>query len=722
MAIIQGEAQVGKTCIKSLILGLPYSEVSTSCIEAPCMAFSINRYGRTDGNKWSLISDDEMDDTIIAELQKNASNLEDLNEMAQGPGDNAANKQNDGVANKHNDGVTAVKTAGLQLNREISHKTLSTSNQKSNAVQNPNGSKEVFNQPPKDIGNGTPMLHKKEIKEVKDFDVLALLNKRCHASKYGFHRDWLYFFDSGGQIQFQKLLSAFMPCSSVLVLVVNLAKDLSDQSSTSMKIRRPDGKIDEIVTDEYSLKVEDVLKQVLSAVASNTRQFKLIMDGQQHIKAPKNEKLQVITIGTHRDKYDELEKGTKIEDIKTKRGRLKSILKSKSIQIAYKDDTHVLHEVDGKKAERGEFDDPAIETIGNALKQQAYQIEVPLKWHYFGVLLRKKAKDGILTLSSCRQIGKLLHMSEGDVQSALQFFHALKLLFYYHDSPAKYIVFVKLDAVINIIRELMIAVRKPLDELGAGPDEKAELATKGFLSIKVFKKHAGALEGNESILLRLFEHLKIAALIPTNEEDEVFLMPALLPVKNISGSSTFSKTPPLLFYFNEEPVPMGLFCAVIVRLLTYLGDKKWHIITKERNFSNFFTLQKKINKYKMCKVLLVEQLYCIAIYCEELHHRQNINDSMKKAINDVMKDKNIDYEKPVTTFYCPCKDKEQHVATVEDNVLIMCSRTGEWQDLSDSQCDEYWSWFMTQQEIDQAKRERQEDKPIGTLEGEFKLN
>ena len=51
VAIIQGEAQVGKTCIKSLILELPYNEVtcSTSLIEAPCMAFgsfSINRYSK----------------------------------------------------------------------------------------------------------------------------------------------------------------------------------------------------------------------------------------------------------------------------------------------------------------------------------------------------------------------------------------------------------------------------------------------------------------------------------------------------------------------------------------------------------------------------------------------------------------------------------------------------------------------------------------------------
>ncbi|XP_019862402.1 PREDICTED: uncharacterized protein LOC109591029 [Amphimedon queenslandica] len=508
-----------------------------------------------------------------------------------------------------------------------------------------------------------------------------------------------------------------MPCSSVLVLVVNLAKNLSDQSSTLMKL--PDGTI---VVDKYSLKVEDMLKQVFSVVASNTKHFRSMIKNQRHIKPPKNEKLQVITIGTHGDECD---KGVK--DIEKKSAELKSILRSKSIQIAYKDNAQLLHEVDGSKAKRGEFDDdPAINAIRKALNEQAYQIEVPLQWHCFGVILRNEAKDtGILELSSCEEFGESLGMSKDDVQSALQFFHALKLLFYYHDSPAKGIVFVKLDAVINIIRKLMIAVCKPRSTLEAGPDELAQLASKGYLSMNVLKMYAGALEGREDILLGLFVHLKIAALIQTgesdqtNEEDAVFLMPALLPVKDVSDASTFSKTP-LLYYFNDEPVPMGLFCAVIVQLLSYPDDEKWHIITKEHNFSNFFTIQKKINKYRMCKVLLVEQLYCIEIYCEEPRHRPSANKCIKKAINYVIEDKISNYEKPVATFYCPCKDKKQHIATVEDNVLIKCSRTDEWQDLSDSQCDEYWSWFMTQEELDEAKCERQEGNPSSTLEGDPK--
>ena len=718
MAIIQGEAQVGKTCIKSLILELPYNEVSTSCIEAPCVAFgnfSINRYGKTNNNRWRLVSDDEMDGIVIAELKEIASYSKYPNKIIRSP--TAANRTMDqSVRDIEAMSYASVLCLCLMHLCPTSPEVALTSN----AVQdlNTEDSLPVVNSPIEDIDVPIPVLHEERIDVhveeafendlVQNYDVHKYLKEKYHTSKVGFDRDWLYFFDSGGQIQFQKLLLAFMPCSSVLVLVVNLSKSLSDRSSTSMKL--PDVTIN---VNEYSLKVDDMLRQVISAVDSNTKQFRSIIEGQQHIKPPKNEKLQVITIGTHRDIYNKQGKG--IEDIKTKRGKLKSMLQSESIQIAYKDDTNLLHEVDGREAKHdGEFDDPAIETISKALNEQAYEIEVPLKWHYFGVILRNESKEtGMLKLSSCIGFGKLLDMSKKEVTSALNFFHALKLLFHYHDSPAKDIVFVKLDAVINVIRKLMITVCKPLDELKVGPDKIAQLAAKGYLSIEVLEKNAGVLKGNENILLGLFEYLKIAALIQTDEKDAVFLMPALLPVKDVSD--VFAT--PLLFYFNDEPVPMGLFCAVIVQLLTYSGDEKWHIITKERNYSNFFTLQKN---YSPCQVILVEQLYCIEVYCEDCFFRQDTKNSIKKAINDAMNKKLTN--RPVPAFYCPCKDKVDDIAKVQiqdstNKVFIKCDTTG-YQKLSDSQCDEYWSWFITQQEIEQAKLERQKDEPNSTLEGE----
>ena len=711
VAIIQGEARVGKTSIKSLILKLPYSEVSTSCIEAPCMAY-INRFSSNDGVSYKLVSDDEMDDIVIAKFKEIASHLKNLNKdikrhavtnkpIQQDVTDKAAKSHAPNIINP-----TSPKAA-----------TSFTPNKVQNLNIEDSGVPAVVDSP---VDNIDEPVHEEKIQDVEgtkdkqNFDVFKQLTSKYRTSKVGFDRDWLYFFDSGGQIQFQKLLLAFMPCSSVLVLVLNLSKNLSDSASKLMQLS--DGTID---VDKHSLKVDDMLKQVLSAVASNTKYFRSMMKDLRHIKAPKNEKLQVITIGTHGDECDE-----EVKDIEKKSVELKSILRSKSIQIAYKDNAPLLHEVDGSKAKRGEFgDNPAIETICKALNEQAYQIEVPLQWHCFGVILRNEAKDGILELSSCEEFGESLGMSKDEVQSALQFFHALKLLFYYHDSPAKDIVFVKLDAVINVIRKLMIDICKPRSTLEAGPDELAQLAEKGFLSIKVLKMYAGALEGREDILLGLFEYLKIAALIPTDEsdqtdkEDEVFLMPALLPVND---ASTFSKTSPLLYYFNDEPVPMGLFCAVIVQLLSYPGDEKWHIITKECNYSNFFTIQKKC---KTCQVILVEQLYWIEVHCDDHSFRQNAKDSIEKAINDAMKEKLT--IKLIPAFYCPCNDKRDHIAEVEiqkstNKVFLKCCETNSYQDLSNSKCDEHWSWFMTQKEINQAIHEREKDEPSNSPEGNFK--
>ena len=734
MAIIQGEARVGKTSIKSLILGLPYSELSTSCIEAPCMAFgnfSISRYGRTDiySKRWTPVTDDEMDDIVIAKLQEIASHYsEDATDIMQDLG-------------LMIDSKTLEKSVRGEASEPLDLTQSSKAILASKAGQNINSKDSVplVNLPTKDIEKPmqVELMHTEELVEDKRLqnDAFEFLEEECHATRYDFDRDWLYFFDSGGQIQFQKLLLAFMPCSSVLVLVVKLSKNLRAKSKPSMKIHGPDGKTDTIITDEYSLKVEDMLQQVLSAVSSNTRQFKLMMKDQPHINA-KNEKLQVITIGTCRDKYEEkIKEGKIIEDTTKKSEILNSILKkSEYIHIKYKNDTNLLHEVDGRKAklcgrkaELGESNDPVIETISEALKEQAYEIEVPFKWHYFGVLLRKKAKenDGILELSSCIGFGKSLGMSKDTVMSALQFFHALKLLFYYHDSPAKDIVFVKLDVLIEIIRKLMIKVCKSHVYRKTACKELVQLGEKGYLSSEYLKEHAtGPLKEKEGILLDLFVHLKIAALIPTDEKDkdeknkkpQNFFMPALLPVKDVSDVFT---TPPLLYYFNDEPVPMGLFCAVIVQLLSYSGDEKWDIITEELNFSNFFTIQKKIDE-DMCQVILVEQLYCIEVHCEERSSRQSVKGSILKAVDDVVKNKLLsDSVKPVSAFYCPCSDGRNHVATVKNDKFIICKNTGKNQKLLDLQCDEYWSWFMTEQKIKDIKCKRKKDNP--SIKGEYRL-
>ena len=393
-AIVQGEARVGKTCLKSLILSLPYNEVSTSCIEAPCIAyygnFSIDHYAGTVGKGWKLVTDDKMDDKIIAELQyrvrKLAKNEESLN-------------MTPATVNKP---ITKTEAQTPQeLPQEISSPTLSqkeitaASHAESESIQSDQPSTDTH-QPEhtntETENNKTEKMETENTKTertktdlVQKFDALEFC-KRI-SKEPGFYRDreWLYFIDSGGQIQFQKLLLAFMPCTTSLILVVNLSKKLSDPPSTSMQLS--DETID---TDECTLSVEDVLKQVLSAVASNARKLQLQIKDIPGITIPKEEKLNVISVGTH---HDELEKAVNHDSKKVKENieettkKLYALLSSLCDICDFESDEYNLrfYDINGAKAkEEPSLSEPLpseITKISESLRGGAYKINVPLRWH-----------------------------------------------------------------------------------------------------------------------------------------------------------------------------------------------------------------------------------------------------------------------------------------------------------------------------------------------------
>ena len=735
-AIVQGEARVGKTCLKSLILSLPYNEVSTSCIEAPCIAygnFSIDRYAGTDGKGWKLVTDDEMDDKIIAELQyrvrKLAKNEEILN-------------MTPATVNKP---ITKTEAQTPQeLPQEISSPTLSqkeitaSTHAESESIQSDQPSTDTHQPEHTNTETENNETENMETENIETENMETDLVQKFNALEFckriskepGFYRDreWLYFIDSGGQIQFQKLLLAFMPCTTSLILVVNLSKKLSDPPSTSMQLS--DETID---TDECTLSVEDVLKQVLSAVASNARKLRLQIKGIPGITIPKEEKLNVISVGTHRD---ELEKTVNCEMVKENieeiKDKLYTLLLSLDDICDFGPDEYNLHfyDINGAKAKEEPLSSQPlpseIKEISESLRRGAYEINVPLRWHYFGVILRKEAmkSEGILKKSSCEVYGESLDMSAEDVDNALKFFHTLKMLFYYHESPAKDIVFVKLDSLIDIIRDLVIHVCEFRNRKRA-LRKKRKLLYNSFLSQETlesfnsYKKVAAHICENElekkfsEKLLGLFEHLDIAIEL----ENENFLMPALLPVSNLQH---LPSTVPLLFYFKSA-VPMGLYCAVIVHLLSIpVSGNKWRITSEYGNFSNYFNLERDFGAGLSLKVVLVEQLNSIEVYCvNNKDERQNVTIDIEREIGEVMKKKLIDYKMPQQRFYCPCGIETRHTANIEDKVNIICELSNKNQstEMPEATCKEYWSWFMNKHEIAKTLISR---KPNGSNEQNWK--
>ena len=640
-SIVQGEARVGKTCVKSLLLSQPYESLSTNCIETPVIGtFSVERYSTNSGTgttnnegreQWTPIEEKEMTEKIMAELQMAAKT--DLRES---------------LPTKEyisTDKFLANDDKGVGLEKidmsEASQKATTPANTAKERGSDDSNSAMQFYEP--------------------------VYDRKQEVTRLGEHRDWLYLIDSGGQIQFQKLLPAFMPFVSVLILVINLSKSLSDFSSTSMQLTN-----EVISVDERSLKVKEVLKQLLLAIVSASNRHALDNpDLLQYVEAPPKE-MNVIAVATHYDKYEELVKeGKEIETIETKEEILMDIFRpiENSCKLIYQDPDarKFFHVVDGRKAERGEYSDPVIAQISSKLKDQAYKIKVPLKWHCFGNSLHKEASNGcgVMSLSQCEDIGKKLYMSPDEVVTCLKFLHMLNMLFYYPESPAKDIVFVELESLIDIIRDLMVMVCRDRPKWTRASSEVRDFVTEGTISINILKKSqkcakiSQVFPNFESLLLGVFEHLLIA--VPLNGGDR-FLMPAILPAKDVSDIKPFPSRPPLLFYF-ENSVPMGLFCATVVNLLSLKrdGQNTWRIIRSDDNYSNHLLIAKKGMDES---IILVEGLDYFEVHAKEPTFL--VTDDITSAIDyTVRKRKLIKLEKIPKAFHCPCSVVPAHVAIVE---------------------------------------------------------
>ena len=491
----------------------------------------------------------------------------------------------------------------------------------------------------------------------------------------------LYFINFSGQLEFQKLLPAFMPCASVLIIVVSLAKNLSDPSCTTMNIN---GKAIESKS-EYSLPVEEVLKKVVSSVISSTCHFASYInkdaDLKKYIEAPSSALLNIIPVATHCDKYEEIMKRKEniIESSDKKVQKIREIFEchKKTCSAITEGNEIELYEIDGSTAATDSSTvNPEIEEISRALSDKAYEVVVPLRWYCLNILLQDKAKEecGILTISTCVEHAQELYkdMEKDEVVSALKFLHLLNKLLYYPDSEAcSDLVFVQMDSLIDITKDLIEFIYEKRNCMSNLDDLDKRLVTRGQISDYTLQKrsinYTRISEYLKTNLLKLFQELLIAAPLPDKGQ---YFMPALLPVKNISEVKSLN-APPLLYYFKDA-VPMGLFCAFIARLLSTKDSKlQWYIAEANRShFSNYFTLKCRSLKNNF---VLIEKLNSIEVHCDGTNHSMSLaRDDIKKAIIEAIMIRSLGENViPQEAFYCPCDNEQKHI------LLITKSITGE---------------------------------------------
>ena len=713
-AVVQGEARVGKTSLKCALTKMTYDKTSTSVID-PSVA--VRCYSRdSKSGPYQLISVEEMRAKVRNSMQSKAKDKAAADEAA--TDETAADKAATGkvatdkkatdkaaadkaatdkiatnkvatdkvaTAKGATDKAAVDKVATDQFHTSSQPQVLSKPSQEANKAITPtSGATTLTNEASSVSVNKAREMQNDAIALVKQFHEDC--KKKAQEEGETLDNDhWLYFIDTGGQIQFQKLLPVFMPFASVLIVVVSLAKSLTERSEGVMHYYGKDMK-----TRSKTLTVEEVLKQLFSSVipsafnymeslANDHNLSKHITFGNvQQLRSDASKlKINIIPVATCGDKGTDVEgikkemKEKLYDMVKCHKNKCKLYAPSEGVDTTI----HVL-EVDGRIADpkeevpedRTSTTEKSLKTIAEELEKNAYEITVPLKWYCFDVLLHEVASKGcgILTLSFCEEFGKELGMSLPEIRNALIFLHLFNRILYYHNSEAcSDLVFVEINSLVNILKELVMSIYKGHEE-PAVHHEWVPLVCKGKLTnetmVKVCKVVLNSKEDSKGApfdfqhlrsqyenpqfevkLLKLFQELLIAAPLSPNE----YFIPALLPLKDVPSNTDSS--PPLLFCF-EGAVPMGHFCAVIVHLLSH-PRVKWELSDSETNYSNYFALE--YAKDATVKIILVEQVDYIELRCDNEKIQGIARESVKEAITSAIEKHKLSIHYK-NGFYCSC--------------------------------------------------------------------
>ena len=362
----------------------------------------------------------------------------------------------------------------------------------------------------------------------------------------------------------------------------------------------------------------------------------------------------------------------------------------------------LFFEVDGRKASQEVFDDPTIKEIQAELRDQAFEVDIPLSWYAYEILIRERASTpkgcGVLSLKDCETIGFSLGLKKEEVQSALKFFHLLNTILYY--PGVSDLVFINPHCLIEVIRELVVFVceNRRHVKAGRGTAECRKVVEQGKISknvLNIISKKCSQISkffpdhDFSSLLLQIFKHLLIATERPNKKK---FFMPALLPLTDPSQFVPFSYFR-LLYYFKKG-APLGLFCAMIVNLLLlrvdssddFFDDFVWSIDRTSIMFSNLITLQ----HYDMKgKVVFVESNNCFEVHFKYIEDKEKGEKVIHSTLKDTIKKRNFDSSKIKYKMasFCPCPKQPRHAAILHVYGKLRCTISGDLIEDPDKQSD-----------------------------------
>ena len=367
----------------------------------------------------------------------------------------------------------------------------------------------------------------------------------------------LYFMDTGGQPEFHEIMPIILNGPALHLIFFNLTFDLDDP--IPIRFCHQDG-TDSTITYVSSYTGKQMIFQLLSSLYYFSKSL-----------TPDSEPAAVL-IGTHLDQLKEQDE-RKINDSLNQLLRNVEFHNEGFLTYPTRDKSTIFTPVNNYSG-----DEEEIHQLQAFLKQviddRFSPVELPSSWLFFHLLLRHRYENspGVCTLSDCRALAKGCGLDEKDVPQVLRYIHQhLGTILFYED--------------VQGLNELVICDPNVLFEriyhlvaVSFGGDKgyhtiTAEIRKTGEIPVRVLERistqSSSRLLKNEYII-ELLMHFKILTELPS-DDGIIYFMPCLLqPNYSLVLSCKALQAlypPPLLVRFKGNYIPMGVFSALVVKLL-----------------------------------------------------------------------------------------------------------------------------------------------------------
>jgi len=650
VTVFVGAAGTGKTCSKHLLMNEkpPEMRVSTPMTERPVKVMKIHNI---DGSKWRRLSPADQKE-ILAQFMVN---------IPAGTGE-ASDKE--AIPTTIVDEANAMKSSS-----EAPHgKSLSSKQAKEIPPSMPKGGSTS-------VAESATIEQVEALLESSTFQTeIARLIELLSDTEAPLEVSLVYLTDSGGQPQFHEVLPIFLRRTSVYIFVMKLSESLDEQPLV-----------------EYFDDNGDVICKPYTAAHTNMQIMRHCIRTMQSHKFRKaaGKAPNLVFIGTHKDQEHLCPETREVKNQKL----AEMLLPEFQDEVVYSNlvKRELIFPLNAKSP--GEKEQEVAKNIREIIMSMctAEPDEIPLRWYCLELKLQEIAKAlgrGVMSKDECFAVACTLHFDTESFEAALQYLDELNIIFYYPDILPN-TVFTDSQVLIAIASELV----KFSHELRAGSLVMAcegkyrkfqdyALVTVGLL--RSFNKHYFDNIFTPNDLVKLFRALLVFA----DFSDQEYFMPCLLQIispeevaKHQVNSSAATVPLPLILRFPPGVPPLGIFCSLVVYLLSdsnrspsqwklKLDPSKKSPVCLHRNCVEFtipnypgtITL---IDSFDFFEVHISTQLCSLV--------REVVLTGLERVIS------NLGYGcKPELAFLCPCPRKGLHPASIsEDQSCWICTLDSE---------------------------------------------